>query len=223
MGHEGCASSSSKPNDPSLPAADSEGKQSLWEQTINITRHSCLRLNEFIRSFLGKVFLGESKACGKTKRHRDPNRGSRMVGDKQRDAAHGQPLVKPFQSGLSKPQGAVNIQDLVWGYHRHTECLLGASRTYNSGVGKITQLDAGSEQEEDRQSVPREDMETPWLMGQGYALVLSGFRIYCTYSGTRKDQSTSAHSLGWRGARGALFMFLAPKGPDQTDPEAERE
>lgn len=55
-------------------------------------------------------------------------------------------------------------------------------------------------------------------MGQGCALALSGFRIYCTCSGTRNYQSTSAHSLGWRGARGVSFVFLAPESPDQTDP-----
>lgn len=59
-------------------------------------------------------------------------------------------------------------------------------------------------------------------MGQGCALALSGFRIHCTFSGTRKFQRTPAHSLGWRGAEGVAVMFLAPEDPDQTDPEAGR-
>lgn len=74
-----------------------------------------------------------------------------------------------------------------------------------------------------REAVPREDMETPLADAPGYALGPSGFRIFCTCSGTRKYQSTSAHSLGWRGAGGVPFVFLAPKGPDQAVPEAERE
>lgn len=46
-----------------------------------MTRHLHLRLNEFIRSFRGKVLLAESKACGKTRRHGVPDQGSRMVGN----------------------------------------------------------------------------------------------------------------------------------------------
>lgn len=77
-----------------------------------MTRHLHLRLNEFIRSFLGKVLLAESKACGKTRRHGVPDQGSRMVGNTAQlggggRVAHGQPLVTPFRSGLNKPQGAV--------------------------------------------------------------------------------------------------------------------
>lgn len=84
------------------------------------------------------------------------------------------------------------------------------------------QFDAGSEQDKGRQSLGR-DMETPLADVPGCALGPSGFRIYCTCSGTRKYQSTSAHSLGWRGVGGVPFVFLDPKGPDQIVPEAERE
>lgn len=56
-------------------------RKTCENKAIDITRHLHLRLNEFIRSFLGKVFLAESKACGKTKRHRVPDQGSRRVGN----------------------------------------------------------------------------------------------------------------------------------------------
>ena len=49
-------------------------RKTCENKAIDITRHLHLRLNEFIRSFLGK-------ACGKTKRHRVPDQGSRRVGN----------------------------------------------------------------------------------------------------------------------------------------------
>lgn len=79
----------------SLQLAPKESK-ARGNKPINVTSHLCLRLNEFIRPFLGKVFLGERirHVVSKTKGHRVPNQGSKMVGNTAQaaDAAHGQLL-----------------------------------------------------------------------------------------------------------------------------------
>lgn len=95
------------PHSPQLIA-----KFPVENKLINITRHLHLRPNEFIRAFLGKVSLAESKACGKTKRHRVSDEGSRMAGDTAQAVGvqhmGSSLLVTPFQSGSNKPRGAVH-------------------------------------------------------------------------------------------------------------------
>lgn len=100
-----------KASDPlSLPLTQKEHK-TFGDRPISVTSHLCLRMNEFIRSFLRKDF-SEHKTSGNTKKALGSGSGR---GGGEREGGHckagnavrGQCLVTPFQSGLKKPQRAV--------------------------------------------------------------------------------------------------------------------
>lgn len=120
----------------------------VGNRLINITRHSHLRPNEFIRTFLGKVSLAESKACGKTKKAPSFRSGQQDGGGHSASSggvAHGQPLVTPFRSGSNEPRGAVHRSRTLCGDTTGTQSACWEQATH-------TTLDAGSGREEGRQS-----------------------------------------------------------------------